>query len=304
MTTMNITEFVNGEYFAHAGSALAVSTLDGYRKLWRKLGPYFEGRDLALRVVDCQGILRQVYADSPHLNRTTLSHIKNFLSGVWSHALRMGILDTDNPWRVASIPNAPEPNTTYAYSAQEIEAMLAALKPPYDLIVLFMAGTGLRKSEARGVKWGDFDAKTLTLSVERAVWRSTVKTTKNKSSKAPIPVIPELADRLVKFRGKAPASAYIFPDGNGNPLDFDNTARRKIIPALEKAGIKWHGYHAMRRGLATTLHSKGIADKEIQRLLRHSDVATTQRAYIQTLPENVRTAMSTVNFGNGVVPPL
>jgi integrase len=292
---VNVSEFVNGEYFAHARASLAVSTIDGYRKMWRKFEPYFEGRGLDLRVFDCQGIMRQICIDNPHLNRTSLGHAKNFFSGIWSHALRMGVIERDNPWKTAEVPNAPEPGETHAYSAAEVEAMLRALPEPYDLMVLFAACTGLRKSEMRGCQWRDFNAEARTLSVERAVWRTTVKTTKNKSSKAPIPVIAVLADRLTKFRKKAPVGAFIF--GGESPIDLDNLTRRKIIPTLRAAGIAWRGWHAFRRGLATTMHAAGVQDKEIQRVLRHGDIATTQKSYVKVMPESVRLAMGAVSFG-------
>ena len=55
-----------------------------------------------------------------------------------------------------------------------------------------------------------------------------------------------------------------------------------IRPALDGSGIEWHGWHALRRGLASNLHELGVQDKVIQAILRHSDLATTQRCYIKT----------------------
>ena len=90
-------------------------------------------------------------------------------------------------------------------------------------------------------------------------------------------------------------------------------ARRVIQPAIEKWGIcklskyehktdghlfeqdknlpAWRGWHAFRRGLATNLHALGIADKEIQAILRHSNIAVTQSCYIKALTESQVSAM-------------
>jgi integrase len=57
---------------------------------------------------------------------------------------------------------------------------------------------------------------------------------------------------------------------------------KRIKPAL-KGKVKWAGWHPFRRGLATNLHSLGVQDKTIQAILRHSDVAVTQRHYIKVL---------------------
>jgi integrase len=60
---------------------------------------------------------------------------------------------------------------------------------------------------------------------------------------------------------------------------------------LKANGLKWKGWHAYRRGLATNLHELGVPDKVIQANLRHEDVKTTQRSYIKTVPSVVTNAM-------------
>jgi integrase len=290
-----IRDFVEGEYFAHVSASLAASTVDGYRKMWRMAGGYFDGRELSLRTCDCQAIMRQICADNPHLRKTSLRHLKNFFSGVWAHALRMGLTDRDNPWRVVQVPQAPEAGDTYAYSPEDIEAILKATPAPYDLVVLLAACTGLRKSEIRGLRWSDWDAASSTLSVNRAVWRSHVKTTKSTASKAPVPVVPVLAARLNTL-APVQQNRLVFAGSTGQPLDLDNLARRVIAPAVGKT---WHGWHAFRRGLATFLHAQGVDDKTIQAILRHENVSVTQKCYVKTVPESVRKAMETVRFGGG-----
>jgi integrase len=51
------------------------------------------------------------------------------------------------------------------------------------------------------------------------------------------------------------------------------------------------GWHAPRRGLATVLHDLDVEDKTIQAILRHSDMAVMQQAYIKTLPKQSVDAM-------------
>lgn len=52
--------------------------------------------------------------------------------------------------------------------------------------------------------------------------------------------------------------------------------------------------HAFRRGLATNLHALGIPDKEIQAILRHSNISVTQSCYIKALTESQVSAMDLV----------
>src|ERR1700676_5219151 len=43
----------------------------------------------------------------------------------------------------------------------------------------------------------------------------------------------------------------------------------------------WHGFHAFRRGLATSLYDLGVDDFMIQQIPRQADVETTRRHYIK-----------------------
>ena len=60
---------------------------------------------------------------------------------------------------------------------------------------------------------------------------------------------------------------------------------------LKKAGIQWKGWHGFRRGLASNLNRLGVDDSVIQAILRHSNVAVTQRCYIKTTSQDAVLAM-------------
>src|ERR1700730_15401348 len=64
--------------------------------------------------------------------------------------------------------------------------------------------------------------------------------------------------------------------------DLDNLADRVIKPMFRANGLRWKGWHAYRRGLATNLKELGVPDTTIQCVLRHENVNTTQRFYIKT----------------------
>jgi integrase len=67
----------------------------------------------------------------------------------------------------------------------------------------------------------------------------------------------------------------------GGPIDLTNLSDRVIKPALGKAGLKWYGWHACRKGLASNLKELGIDDLVIQRILRHGNVGTTRKSYVK-----------------------
>ena len=74
-------------------------------------------------------------------------------------------------------------------------------------------------------------------------------------------------------------------------LDLNACYQRNMKNVLRRAGIVWHGWHGFRRGLASNLNRLGVDDSVIQRILRHSMVATTQNHYIKTASPDAIAAM-------------
>ncbi len=219
-STMLVSEFVDRIYLPeYVTKNLRPASLKQYRDVWQNhLKPRMGKLTLrGFRTVHGEQMLAQIAAQMK-LGRSSLRHCKAFLSGVFKQAKRLGILDGINPVMDVSIPQAPEPEDTYAYSLFEIKAMLAMLGEPARTVVLCAAFTGLRKSELRGLTWENFDGK--ELAVRRSVWNGTVSEPKTRRSRSPIPVVPLLADALESHRKRAGILAQpdlpIFQAGTAN----------------------------------------------------------------------------------------
>jgi integrase len=293
-STMLISDFVERVYIPeYVTKQLRPATLKQYRDIWQNhLKSRMGGLTLrGFRTVHGESMLAQI-AQKSALGRSSLRHCKAFLSGAFKQAKRLGVLDGVNPIQDVSIPRVAESEETYAYSLAEVKSMLAALPEPARTVVLTASWTGLRKSELRGLTWADFDGKELT--VRRSVWNATVSEPKTRRSRAPIPVVKQLADALevhkVRSGKLAQADLPIFQAGNGKPLNLDNLARRVISPVAA-----WHGWHAFRRGLATNLHAIGVDDKTIQAILRHSNVGLTMNVYVKTVNQSQIDAMDALD---------
>jgi integrase len=175
----------------------------------------------------------------------------------------------------------------------------------------------LRKGEVSGLEWSDWhDGE---LHVNRSVWNGKATDPKTRKSKAAVPVIKHLAQRLEMHRARMsnPASGPMFATTLGTRLALSNMEVRIIKPALNRCAVcglprgkrhlkskddhkyerdarlpKWYGWHACRRGLGSNLYRLGVPPLVIQRILRHSNVSTTQSFYILPVGDDVRDAMA------------
>ena len=312
-STMLVTDFVTNIYFPEYADKKRASTSKSYHDMF---DIHLKHRLAKItlrqfRTVDGERLLSAIARDT-ELGRNSLKHIKSFLSGVFKQAKRLGILNGVNPMVDTSIPPSKEPAETHAYSLDEIKRMLAVLDEPARTVVMTAALTGLRKGEIAGLCWEDFNSR--ELSVSRSIWNGITNPPKTARSKAPVPVVKELAEALEAHRERMGKLAVgpIFQAGNGKPLNLDNLARRTITPAIEKCVVcrksesdhkpeghmfqldktlQWHGWHAFRRGLATNLHTLRVDDKTIQAILRHSNISLTMNVYVKSVAESGVNAM-------------
>ena len=96
---------------------------------------------------------------------------------------------------------------------------------------------------------------------------------------------------LKKYKKAFPESrdGWIFPGEKLlKPLDLDNLSRREIPQHINGA---WFGWHAFRRWLGTRLNEAGVDDTEIQSILRHADISTTQAYYILPSPKRAKAGL-------------
>jgi integrase len=293
-TDVTIQEFIEHSYLPDVRAKKQPSTAKGYVDIYddhikRRLGGLRLGE---FRTVDGQKMLDAIAHDNLKLSHMTLLHLKSFLSGVFSFARRVGAFDGANPLqgRGGIIVAGTRSQPTYAYNLSEIKRIINAVdNKTHRAIVIAAAFSGLSLSELRGLKWEDLDFKSKTITVNRKYWRNYEGETKTEARQAPVPMIAPVAHALRKHRKMNPGTIYIFEGPRHKPLDIATIGTKRIRPALEGTAIKWFGWHSFRRGLATNLRDLKIKDTIIQSILRHSNVATTQKSYIKRREsENVK----------------
>ena len=280
------------------GRMLEKSTLGNYNDLYKVIKPFLPDIELRqVRTPHVDKLLRDVAESDDASDRGRRAHsqyvnIKNsFLNSAFRYAIRHGLVDI-NPVSAAAIPEGREADT-YAYELKDVRSMIKALDKEgadkshtAEAAIIVAMFTGLRMEELKGLRWSDYDAKAGVLSVERAVVDGELKGVKTKGSKAPVPVVGIVAQKLKEHLALNTGDGYLFhPEGDSQtPMRFENLSRRDIIPALEKNGIEWHGWHAFRRGLSTQLQAVGCPDSVADAITRHSPKAkdTRRKHYVKT----------------------
>ena len=199
----------------------------------------------------------------------------------------------DNPTK--NIPLMPENNKKERYLSQdEARQLYAAVcqsdNPMLKFIVPMLILTGARKREVLDARWDDFD-------LERRLWR--IPTTKlGKPRHVPI------SDGVLSLLGSVPRSTeHVFANPKtGKPYVAIfcswNTARKQArLPEVR--------VHDLRHSFASLLINNGRSLYEVQKILGHTQVKTTQRyAHLapQTLLDASNVATLVVGSVMGVLP--
>jgi integrase len=314
-TAVTLVDFIYSVYLPRLKQDVRPSTFRGYNVLWAALKPFcadYQARDMWTRHV--QYILDEM-ARTDRFAKRSMQHIKFFLAGAFGHAIRNDYYTGGNPVTEAKIPaKIGGAGETHAYSLEEVLMMMDATPEPARTLIAVASFTALRRGELRGLRWEDY--RNGEIHVSRSIWNGHETDPKTVESKNAVPVISKLATILAEHRkGQGnPISGWIFPNGAGKAADPNNVLRRVILPALSVCGVcskteeehtsethhayqrntvlpEWGGWHAFRRGVATNLNRLGVPDKIIQRVLRHSDVAVTQAAYIKPEDKDSKAAM-------------
>jgi len=315
-SSLSLAAFVGEYYEPYTRGNLKPSTVHGYSKLWEALSPRLgDVRLRDFRTVDAANML--AHFAQRRWGRRSLQHAKSLLSGIFTYAKNIGVLDGVNPVQGAIIPRkATPPAETHASTPDEVIAILDVLKRAKDVeqrqklqaqtAIALMFFAGLRPGEARGATWENYDGK--TLSVKQSVWRKHTTDPKTASAAKPVPVIEPLRELLADLRAREgkPDSGPILRGVKGKPLSLDMLARVLIRPVLRNRAnyrngqskdwkpLEWRGYYSLRRGIATQLNTITRDPMAAKGLLRHSSVNTTLTHYIKPVPEVTANGMAQV----------
>ena len=280
------------EYYAlwigvYKEGAVRKVTMDKYRMTlaWlRRLAP-------ELRLCDVSRVTYQQLLNDYALyhERQTTMDFHHQLKGAIMDAVDDGLIAKD-PTRKAIIKGkTPVPKKIKYLNQFELHTLLSGLnlngELNWDWLILLIAKTGMRFSEAIALTPKDFDFAHQTLSISKT-WDykgdGGFMPTKNRSSVRKIQIDWQIVVQFSALvKGLSPdAPIFLIKNKIYNSTINDILARR-----CKRAKVPVISVHGLRHTHASLLLFAGVSIASVARRLGHSSMTTTQKTYLHIIQE-------------------
>lgn len=226
------------------------------------------------------------FAEHHEIQTTTDFHHQ--LKGAIIDAVNDGLLDRDPTRKVVLKGKTPSEKKKKFLNQFELHTLLNGLNlgetPSWDWLILLIAKTGMRFSEALAVTPKDFDFSHQILSVSKT-WDYKGNTgflpTKNKSSVRKIPLDWQLVMQFSSLVKQMDPEHPIFVKDRV----FNSTANSILNRRCKTLGIPVITIHGLRHTHASLLLFTGVSIASVARRLGHSSINTTQKTYLHIIQE-------------------
>lgn len=266
--------------------AIRKVTLDKYKMTlrWlRKLIPDLKIKDLTR--ISYQELLNEYALE--HERQTTMD-FHHQLKGSILDAVDEGLLDR-NPTRKAIIKGKTPSVKKVKYINQfELHTLLDTLELKNEIswewMILLIAKTGIRFSEALALTPADFNFSRQSISVSKT-WdykgEGGFLPTKNQSSIRKVQIDWQTVIQFSQLIKDLPADQPIFVKGKV----YNSTVNGVLERYCKKAEVPVISIHGLRHTHASLLLFAGVSIASVARRLGHSSMNTTQKTYLHIIQE-------------------
>ena len=262
------------------------------------LGCYLEILILGLGDTEISYLVGHFVGDlnNGHISQVILAMIYQDLVGTTGFRLKCAILDAvdegliqRDPTRKAIIkgktPREKKPKYLNQYELHKLlDDLDLKSEINLDWLLLLIAKTGMRFSEALALTPKDFDLSRQMLSVSKT-WdykgNGGFLPTKNESSIRKIPLDWQTVMQFAELVRQLPEDEPIFIKGN----IYNSTVNDLLARHCKKVEIPVISVHGLRHTHASLLLFAGVSIASVARRLGHSDMTTTQKTYLHIIQE-------------------
>lgn len=285
-------------------NSVEVTTYASYvQAIKSKINPYFDARFPTLTLSQITPKHIQDYytweMTENDVSANTVIHRHANIRKALQYAFKTGLIDINPADRIERPKKVKYVGSTY--NDQELEQLFAITKGDLiELPVMLAAFYGLRRSEVLGLRWDAIDFEKKTITIKHTVTQTTLDgksviiekdRTKTKSSYRTLPLVKPFEDALLRKKAEQAENRRLCGKCyDKSHLDYINVNEmgKLITPGfltqhfplvLERNGMKKIRFHDLRHTCASLLYSNGVALKDIQEWLGHSDISTTSNIY-------------------------
>ena len=226
------------------------------------------------------------YAET-HERQTTMD-FHHLLKGAILDAVDEGLIERDPTRKTIIKGKTPREKKIKYLSQYELHNLLATLDLKsgvnWDWLILLIAKTGMRFSEALAVTPKDFDFSKQTLSISKT-WNYKGKggfcPTKNNSSVRKIQLDWQTVVQFSELVKNYPEDEPLFVKCNV----YNSTVNDELKRCCDRAEIPEITIHGLRHTHASLLLFAGVSIASVARRLGHASMTTTQKTYLHIINE-------------------
>lgn len=282
------------KYLEGQRNSIKLSTIKVYeRYLENHIKPFF--RSMPLRRLDKE-ILQAFVNSISELSPSTVKGIFSFLREALKEANKKNYIAP--VWFNTELPKMKK-HKVEVFTKEEqhlIEAALDIEDNPNEVGMLICLYTGLRIGEVCGLRWGDINFISNTLTVNRTVQRMTINgksvlkelAPKSETSRRTIPIPSFLSDKLREIKANSTAAYVLHTEAN---IMDPRTFQYQYKKIIERAGVRYVNAHTLRHTFSVRALEAGFDIKTLSEILGHADAAVTLKIYAHSLYEHKRSSM-------------
>lgn len=252
-------------YLEAGGSPRFVGTYDELTGKWDGLIGHFGNSKLsAIGQIELDAAARVLYPNASAETRNR--QVYTPFIAIWKKAETRGLCEVRR-WERPRMDAKPRDRWA---TLKEVEKMAAAAAPHIARLVVFLAFTGARMSEALSLDWSDVD--------ETAGW-VVFRDTKRKNEDRGVPLHPSALAALSAIQGRA---GKVFRTQKGRPYHETHKlaggqAKTGWAAMCRRAGVSGLTPHSMRHTFSTWLTAAGVSERIRDELMGHASTDTGRR---------------------------
>lgn len=220
--------------------------------------------------------------------------IRKVLSAALTRAER-DELTSRNVARLVELPSEQRKEIN-PWSLAEVVRFLEVVQHHRLYAAYLMLFYGLRRGELLGLRRQDVDVAHSKIHIRQQLQRVgrqiIIGPLKTAKSRRDLPLLEPVAQALATYYDAhaVKGTELIFTTAQGAPIDPGNFLR-EFKKICQQNGLRVIAVHHVRHTVATLLKSRRVADRDIQLILGHSRIITTQEIYQHDDDDSRRTAL-------------